>query len=37
MRGPSGRIYFDMEAAGKPGRWNTLRAMRVLRWWEAES
>jgi hypothetical protein len=37
MRGPSGRIYFDMEAAGKPSRWNTLRALRVLRWWEADS
>jgi hypothetical protein len=36
MRGPSGRIYFDMEKAGKPGRWNTLRAMRVLKWWEGE-
>lgn len=34
-RGPSGRIYFEMEAAGQPGRWNTLRALRVLRWWEA--
>ena len=34
MRGPSGRIYFDMEKAGKPSRWNTLRALRVLKWWE---
>lgn len=32
-RGPSGRIYFDLEKAGAPGRWNTLRALRVLRWW----
>jgi hypothetical protein len=30
----SGRIYFEMEHAGEPGRWNTLRALRVLRWWE---
>ncbi len=37
MSGPSGRIYFNMEPAGKPGRWNTLRALRVLRWWEAGS
>jgi hypothetical protein len=36
MRGPSGRIFFDMEKAGKPGRWNTLRAMRVLKWWEED-
>lgn len=36
MRGPSGRVYFDLEPAGKPGRWNTLRALRVLRWREAE-
>jgi hypothetical protein len=35
MAGPSGRIYFNMEKAGKPSRWNTLRAMRVLNWWEA--
>jgi hypothetical protein len=34
MRGPSGRIYFEMEQAGKPSRWNTLRASRVLKWWE---
>jgi hypothetical protein len=33
-RGPSGRIYFDLEKAGGPSRWNTLRALRVLRWWE---
>ena len=35
-RGPSGRIYFDMEPAGEAGRWNTLRALRVLRWWEGQ-
>lgn len=29
--GYSGRIYFQMEQAGKPGRWNTLRALRVLK------
>jgi hypothetical protein len=33
MRGPSGRVYFEMEQAGKPSRWNTLRALRVLKWW----
>ena len=26
-----GHVHFTMEKAGKPGRWNTLRAMRVLR------
>jgi hypothetical protein len=30
-----GRVYFDLEgAAGTPSRWNTLRALRVLRWWD---
>lgn len=28
----SGRTWFDMEKPGQPSRWNTLRAMRVLRW-----
>jgi hypothetical protein len=27
-----GRIFFELERVGKPSRWNTLRAMRVLRW-----
>lgn len=30
----TGRVYFDMEKVGQPSRWNTLRALRVLRWWE---
>jgi len=30
-----GRLHFDMdEGEGRPSRWNTLRAMRVLRWHE---
>lgn len=30
-----GRVYFDFETgAGTPSRWNTLRALRVLRWWD---
>ena len=44
-RGPDGRWPLqnvhkgDMplaldEGEGKPSRWNTLRAMRVLRWWD---
>jgi hypothetical protein len=29
----AGRVYFEMEGpAGGPSRWNTLRALRVLRW-----
>ena len=30
----SGLEHFRMEDAREPGRWNTLRALRVLRWWE---
>jgi hypothetical protein len=31
-----GRVYFDLDGAvGTPSRWNTLRALRVLRWWDA--
>ena len=30
-----GRVFFDLEApVGTPSRWNTLRALRVLRWWD---
>ncbi len=32
-RGYPGRVFFEMENAGAPSRWNTLRAVRVLRWW----
>jgi len=28
----SGRVWFDLEPTGGPSRWNTLRALRVLRW-----
>lgn len=28
------KTWFDMERQGAPSRWNTLRALRVLRWWE---
>lgn len=34
--GMPGRIYFELEPAGQPGRWNTLRGLRVLKWWEAD-
>ncbi len=30
----TGRTFFDMEKVGGPSRWNTLRSLRVLRWWE---
>jgi hypothetical protein len=30
-----GKVHFALEDGdGRPSRWNTLRAMRVLRWWE---
>jgi hypothetical protein len=33
---PSGRVWFEVDdGPGKPSRWVTLRAMRVLRWWES--
>jgi hypothetical protein len=32
-RGYPGRVFFGLEQAGGPSRWNTLRALRVLRWW----
>ena len=28
-----GRVHFALESAGEPSRWNTLRALRVLDWW----
>ena len=31
----AGKTYFQMERVGSPSRWNTLRALRVLRWWES--
>jgi hypothetical protein len=30
----SGKVFFELETLGRPSRWNTLRALRVLRWWE---
>jgi hypothetical protein len=29
-----GKTYFEMERRGAPSRWNTLRALRVLKWWD---
>lgn len=34
----SGRTWFEIdEGVGKPSRWLTLRALRVLRWWDAKA
>jgi len=33
----AGRVYFDIEKSGEPSRWNTLRALRVLKWWNNSS
>ena len=31
-----GQVHFRMEKAGKPGRWNTLRALRVLKHYDID-
>lgn len=28
------KVFFNMEVQGKASRWNTLRGLRILRWWE---
>ena len=34
---PPGRVWFDVDdGPGQPSRWVTLRAMRVLNWWERD-
>lgn len=33
-----GRVHFDIEGpVGTPSRWNTLRALRILDWWDASA
>ena len=32
-----GKTYFELERRGAPSRWNTLRALRVLKWWDRRS
>jgi hypothetical protein len=32
-----GKTYFEVEHLGGPSRWNTLRALRVLKWWDRGS
>jgi hypothetical protein len=35
---PTGRTWFDVDdGEGEPSRWVTLRAMRVLEWWEGQA
>jgi hypothetical protein len=29
----AGKTFFTLESLGAPSRWNTLRALRVLKWW----
>jgi hypothetical protein len=31
-----GKTYFEMERFGAASRWNTLRALRVLKWWDGD-
>jgi hypothetical protein len=31
----AGKVFFEMEEVGKPSRWNTLRALRILSWWDS--
>ena len=31
-----GKTYFQLERVGMPSRWNTLRARRVLKWWNQD-
>ncbi len=31
-----GAVFFEMEVSGRPSRWNTLRALRVLDWWKSK-
>ena len=34
---PPGRVWFEMDSVDEPSRWVTLRAMRVLGWWEGRA
>jgi hypothetical protein len=31
-----GKVFFEMEEIGEPSRWNTLRCLRVLQWWNRQ-
>jgi hypothetical protein len=33
-----GRVHFELEdGVSMPSRWNTLRALRVLKWWDGNA
>jgi hypothetical protein len=32
----TGKVFFQLEAKRAPSRWNTLRALRVLKWWNRQ-
>jgi len=32
----AGKTFFEMEKTGQPSRWNTLRALRILKWYNIE-
>lgn len=32
-----GRVFFNMEQAGEPGRWNTLRGLRIMQWMQKKA
>lgn len=34
--GYAGKVWFSMESGRNPSRWNTLRALRVMRWWDEQ-
>jgi hypothetical protein len=33
--GYGGAVWFNMETGRSPSRWNTMRALRVLKWWDS--
>ena len=33
----SGKVFFVLEPGRAPGRWNTLRALRILNWWRGDA
>ncbi len=31
------KTFFELERLDAPSRWNTLRALRVLKWWDDDA
>lgn len=31
----TGKVFFRLETPSQPSRWNTLRALRILKWWDS--